>query len=273
MSEKPTGFQYSELYTQRGGATEDSIRLRKRLGFYLAHRPYNEREKVTACLREELGASAISSNLPMFFRDCALIDLLDSITIIYGELLISYSDHVSQGWLGFVARALEEENVAYRVDHEGGVHPAHDEEFTASRTATIALLDKPRYTAARKFFDEAVADLKQPHDTRDAIRKTFEAVENVAKLMVPSLSRLGATEVEKAIKPMATKSLTGVERDATNRMLASLAEWVNACHQYRHAPGSPEPDPPSLELALWMVSTGASHLRWLIAADQKLQPK
>ena len=143
------------------------------------------------------------------------------------------------------------------------MHPAHDEEFDASRRATIAALDKPRYAAARKFFKEAIADLKQPRDTRDAVRKTFEALENVAKLMCPGdIARLTDTEVKKYLRPIALEGTNGTERNARGSMIVSLAEWVNACQQYRHAAGQPEPDAPSLDLAILMVSEGAAYLRW-----------
>ena len=60
------------------------------------------------------------------------------------------------------------------------------------------MLGKPRYAAARKFFDDAIADLKQPRDTRDTVRKTFDAVENVAKQML-KVARLTANEVRGAL--------------------------------------------------------------------------
>ena len=217
-------------------------------------------------LNMELGATTNSLELSIYFEQCDIAALLSAITHVQTAL----GDVQGPGWRAFAQRAFKEENVAYTVDEKCGVHPAYDDEFDTSRQATIAALDKPRYAAARKFFDEAIADLKQPRDTRDAVRKTFEALENVAKLMCPDIERLGATEVKKYLQPIALDGTVGAERDARGRMIESFAEWVNGCQKYRHAAGQPEPVEPSLELAILMVSQGASWLRWLLTLDQAI---
>ena len=50
-------------------------------------------------------------------------------------------------------------------------------------------------------------------------------------------------------------------------MLASLKDWVDAAHFYRHEPGTEEVAQPPLPLAVYLVSIGASHLRWLAELD------
>jgi len=208
--------------------------------------------KIARASEEETGTHVYDHTLAEHITNCSLVDLLDNVTHALNALKESDSrgdPHVD--WYGFVDRALREENVAYVLDEHGGVHPAHDDEFDAARRATIAALGLPRYATARDFFDQSIADLKPPQDTRDAVRKVFEAVENVAKLMAPQISRLGATEVEKQIKPLVSKMPSGTEREATNQMLNGLANWVNASQQYRHAPSTQEPEPPSLALAIW----------------------
>lgn len=274
MSDKPKGKPYSLVYVERGAATEDSQRFRNRLRGYLRELPDDYLGIIASLISLETGASVYYESVAKHVTECSLSDLLDNITHITEalEAIQTPRPRPHQSWLYFVERALREENVGYVVDDEGGVHPAHDEEFGASRSATIALLDKARYTAARKFFDEAMADLKQPRDTRDAVRKTFEAVENVAKLMfAEEICRLTSTEVKRFVQPAALDKLTGTERNSTGRMIESFAEWVNACQQYRHAAGEPEPDEPSLDFALLLVSTGAAHLRWLITIVLELR--
>lgn len=197
--------------------------------------------------------------------------MLDGITRISSALHnpSSYGkDNPSANWLQFVERTLKEENVAYQVDRLGGVHPAFDEEFVAKRQATIAGLEGVRYAAVLDFYQKSIADLKPPYDTRDAVRKSFEAIENLTKLMLP-IARLTPTEVEKQLKALALTGLSGTERDAVSLMLKAFSGWVTACQQYRHASGKEEPDAPSLDLALWIVSDGAAHLRWLVALDRR----
>lgn len=275
MTEKPIGNPYSQVYLERGAAVEDSARFRARLREYLRNLPYSDRATIAERISEETGAHLYDANLAEHFTKCSLVDLLDNITHALNALEGSENPgRADAAWYGFVERALRQENVGYVLDKKGGVHPAYDEEFVASRLATIAALDLPRYRTAREYFEQCIADLKPPLDTRDAVRKVFEAVENVAKLITGNkIARLGAAEVEKNIKPLAMKTLTGAERDATHQMLTNLANWVNACQQYRHAPGTEEPGPPSLALAIWMVSVGAAHLRWLVDVDQKFVAK
>ena len=47
----------------------------------------------------------------------------------------------------------------------------------------------------------------------------------------------------------------------------SLKDWADACHNYRHAPGEPDPARPPEELAVVLVSQGFTYVRWL--ADLK----
>ena len=97
---------------------------------------------------------------------------------------------------------------------------------------------------------------------------SLEGVENLCKLMVP-VARLGPSEVEKHLKPLILARLSGVERNAANLMMNGFSDWICACQQYRHAPGSEDLEPPSLEFAIWIVSEGAAHLRWLAGIDKR----
>jgi hypothetical protein len=51
------------------------------------------------------------------------------------------------------------------------------------------------------------------------------------------------------------------------KMLSSLKDWVDAAHFYRHEEGAEKIAQPPLKLAVYIVSTGASHLRWLAEID------
>ena len=272
-NEKPFGQRFSDVYTERGVPTDDSAAARGRIGHFLANL-HTWEHHLAAKLREETGVSVYPGYIVEYFDKCDLRQFLNSITcpyLVFPKVPRQAADMSAGKWLDFVRKVFKQENIAYTVDDEGGVHPACDQEFDVSRRETIAMLGKPRYAAARKFFDDAIADLKQPRDTRDAVRKTFDAVENVAKQML-KVARLTANEVRGPLRTIACAGLDGTERDGTNRMIESFAEWVNACHQYRHAPGAPEPQPPSLHLAILMVSQGASWLRWLITLDQTNLP-
>jgi hypothetical protein len=57
------------------------------------------------------------------------------------------------------------------------------------------------------------------------------------------------------------------------RLAQSFADWVDAAHPYRHGQKSEEPVEPPEELAVLLVSQGASFVRWLVDLDQQLNPK
>lgn len=271
--ERPVGKPYSQVYVERGSASEDNTRFRKRIGNYIDNQPLAHTGAIAGILRQEVGVKVYARTLASYFEKCSLTDLLDGITHVTTALRGAeryLKEDPVQNWLRFVSRALKEENVAYQVDRLGGVHPAFDEEFVAKRQATIAGLGGTRYAAVLDFYQKSIADLKPPYDTRDAVRMSFEAIENLTKLMLP-IRRLTPNEVERHLKPLALTALSGTERNAVSLMLNALSDWVTACQQYRHASGNEEPDPPSLDLALWIVSDGAAHLRWLVALDRRQQ--
>jgi len=99
----------------------------------------------------------------------------------------------------------------------------------------------------------------------------YEAIENLFKLMLAGqASRLGKTEIDKYLKPKMTSLYNGHDLDSSKLMLSSLSEWVNGMQQYRHAPGATDPSGPPLDLAIFILSSGSSYLRWLLQIDEKL---
>ena len=52
-------------------------------------------------------------------------------------------------------------------------------------------------------------------------------------------------------------------------LINSMADWVDALHNYRHGQASDEPIAPSEELTIHIISTGSSYIRWLSQFDQK----
>ena len=175
-------------------------------------------------------------------------------------------------WQSFVARALTEECVGYRLDAECGVHYLVDEQFARNRVATLAGLCKDRYAAARHAFKEGMAALDgvEPN-TLPAVRGVFEANENVFKLMLgPNVLRLTEKEIDKHLRPIILTRYEGRSKEAARKMLSSFGDWVDGMHFYRHAPGSPEPSPPPIDLAVAIIDSGAAFLRWLIEIDSRV---
>ena len=166
-----------------------------------------------------------------------------------------------------VERIFRQENLSYKIDNDGVVHYFQDQEFDESNSSVIAGLAKASHAAARGAFEEAAAALRgATPDTLTAVRRAFDAVENIFKMMF-SEPRLGTSEINKRLKPLLSTKYEGRTVDAAKLMASAMSEWVNACHNYRHAPGEPDPSPPPIEVAVALVSTAASHIRWLLTLE------
>src|SRR5262249_36805027 len=271
------------VYVERGKPTQDSARMRRRFaslidsigGFH-----GGDSEPLSARAERELGIAAPWSENGSwrdFLEKWDLKDVLDIVTIGY-QFLVEQARtdaygrfrhrNYAQEWIAGVRRIFQEESVHYTVDAAGGVHFQFDEQFAKGRAATIASLQGERYANARHAFDGAMeAFSKAPPDGKTAVRGVFPAAENVFKL-ITSKDRLGAKEADDLSQII--DKLYAVDdpaRNSARKMLASLKDWVDAAHFYRHEPGTEEVAQPPLPLAVYLVSIGASHLRWLAELD------
>ena len=77
--------------------------------------------------------------------------------------------------------------------------------------------------------------------------------------------------IENQLKPKALELYAEdpVATESISKVFEGLASWVDAMHIYRHGQGTTEPVAPPLEYAVYVVSTGASFLRWLVDIDEK----
>ena len=174
----------------------------------------------------------------------------------------------AEKWIVEVRRIFREENVHYTVDDAGGVHFQYDEQFAKDRAAAIESLHADRYANALDAFNGAMSALSNaPPDGKSAVRGVFAAAENVFKL-ITSNTRLGSKEADD-LRPIIEKlyATDANARRSASKMLASLKGWVDAAHFYRHEPGTEEVAKPPLPLAIYLISTGGSHLRWLAELD------
>ena len=104
----------------------------------------------------------------------------------------------SERWVQKVERIFSEENVRFRVDRKGGVHPKVDEEFERGSIAAISILQPSRYANSLDAFHKSLAALAEsPPDGKEAIRKTFAAIEGLVRLMLLDVNRLASGSVSK----------------------------------------------------------------------------
>jgi len=278
----PSGKLYRDLYIERGAPTKDSERMRSRLRAFYEHRLTDHEDEIALEMHlrtgKEIdlihGAYHAYFDFAGFFRDADLIDVLHSITIIWQVVSRSHRESAAN-WRAFADQVMVEENVGYRVDNQGSVHPRVDDEFERNMASAIAALQPGRYGAARREFEKARdAAGSVPPDWNTAIWLTFVSAEIVFKLICDA-QRLEAAEVERRLKPRVRELYAGNEPaiDAANQLLNALGKWVSAAHQYRHGPKAEEPVPPPDDLAITLISGGATWVRWLAQIDQKLLTK
>jgi hypothetical protein len=266
----PTGLPFSHLYLERPQPRGDSPTARARLGFYILEIDVNYRVAIATRLQLELGTVIASHKIDQHFAKCTLAQLLDSVTYTFRELPrnASYTNKMpALEWAKFVQRVFNEEAMTYVLDDRGGVHPAPDQEFVTNKAATIACLSSARYEAVRILFEKGVSELRLPSGNNSAIRHTFEACENLFKLMF-DCNRLGEAEIEKSLRPTLKKHLDPADLIACGQMIGSMKSWTTAAHQFRHAAGTEAPLQATTDFAVLMVSTGAAYIRWLVSLDQ-----
>jgi hypothetical protein len=272
----PLGQRFSHVYLERGTPQQDNPRMRYRLARLIGD--IKDLELLPQRAEQELGIpspwSSGGHGWTFLLQRWELRDVLDLITIAYRHLTDKmrggmHDRNAPNRWLAQTRRILSEENVHYSVDDRGGVHFYVDEQFARNRAATIAALGSPRYANTLHAFEGTLTALSQvPPDGKGAIRATFAAIEGLFKLMFPDAPRLGAKETEKLRFRLQAKNANGgAALRSSLRMLNSFAEWIDAAQFYKHEQGSEDVAQPPLELAIYIVATGASHLRWLAELD------
>jgi len=269
------GKRFSQVYLEKGVPVADSNRLRNRLGAFYSETLRDYDGRIVRLIHRETGAKVpfiVSSyHVRRFFEQCDVRDLLDSITLIFQLLRDSSEGRLAQQWHEFVARAFREENVGYRLDDEGRVHFAVDEEFERTRSALLAGLSSQ--PAVQEAFQKAYSllDVDTP-DTAGAVRSVFESLEILYKHIIKAegKERLNTGGVQKKLKPILQQVFrdNGIACQACEHMMDSLCDWIDAGHMYRHGQKVETPLPPPIELAVLFISQGAGFIRFLLPFAQ-----
>lgn len=284
---EPLGQRFSLIYLRDGQPATDSPRLRKRLARQLEELcgDWQSQSRFGRHFVTETGAQ-VSHNAGTYYTNSIfdqgeLRDVLDAITVFYGWLKQQHDEErekyraIRYGisprakhteWSQFVARALREENVGYRLDEACGVHYFVDEDFERGRLATLVGLGSPLLANARQAYEDAFRHLDStPRDTKAAVRSVFEAAEILAKQIVPVAQRLNGKIIEGELRTKCIAALGGdaTEQKALASVFDSFGEWVTAMHLYRHGQAGDEPVAPSEELAVHAISTGSAYIRLL----------
>ena len=264
---------YSELYLRPQSLQDDSARMRTQIAAaFDAHIDFKNEEddKVANLLRRTTGTSLPSGSYGIywsnFFEKGEIRDILDLITCVHYVL----RGPRAAKWHTDIQFVFDRQNMKYMFGDDGAVRLRVDEAFETGRQTVIAALNLPRYGAAKAAFEAGYKLLSATSpDGKHAVRDIFEAIEIVFKLMFPETNRIGAPELGSHLKPLIETryAADAPARKSALRLLDQLKEWVAAAQFYRHGQGQEEPNQPPLELAVLLMSSGASHLRWLLELD------
>lgn len=275
VADPAPGARFSHVYDQRGEPTEDSERMRHRVGATIDSRDLVLDRKFKQFIERKIGISApYTKSWPTFVKEIELKHVLDLVTVtaeyIRGRGAPAGGETAARLWLGEIDSIFREENVHYRIEPKGGVRYYIDESFSRSRTATITAIADPRYANVLGEFEKGMAALAQATpDGKDSIRGVFAAVEGLFLLMFPDLRRLSAGDVSR-LQPLIEQIYNGNRRaqETSQKLLPSFRGWIDAAHGYRHEEGKPDAvAQPPLRLAVYIVDCGSAHLRWLAELD------
>lgn len=230
---------------------------------------------IHALVEEEIGvqfSTAVNGRMFLswvhFLRKIPLHKVLDTITVAYKGMVKGdrQGDFICQA-----NRILQEENIAYEIDEEGGVHPVIDRAYAATKQTAILGMSEPRYALSLARIEEVdVALLTPAPNYIQAIRSVFGANENLVKLMFskPRLDKASAIQ-EIGVKIQKIYANHPTMQRSSAQILQSFGGWIDAAHHYRYEEGAEEPSQPADELAIVLISEGLSFVRWLVAIDKK----
>jgi hypothetical protein len=278
MTVDDSGKRFSLVYLTTDEALQDSKRARVRVAWLLdkVGIPSDElADKVESTLGVKLPTTMEGYYLPAaFVEKCALRDFLDLISLVWRGF--QDNPHVERFWLDRCRKIFAEEHLRYVINDAGGVRFSADADFEKNVQATIQGLGHSSLKGALAAYDHCLEALsRSPPEGKSAVRSVFEAVEIVFKTLCAGARgrppRIGGGEIKDHLNPRLDSIYTEpIARQAAKKLAASLVDWVESAHVYRHGQASEEPVEPPFELAVTLVSEGSSFLRWLAVLHQRL---
>ena len=282
------GQIFSINYLRPADPVSDSNRFRVRLGHLVAEYSSEDYSDLGRYIGKNLGVKIPLQGAYSFkewFEKAKLTDVLDVITIVW-----RYYDDRSKAIPGFrrhdvlmekhrniwhktVSSSFRDEALAYRLDDKCGVHFFVDSEFEGVRGAAVTGLGSPRYSNVSNSLEKAYRFLDGKNlDTKSAARSAFEALEILARLIVPEAQNLNGKMIEVKLKPIVVDGcVDDAHKSMASAILDSLKEFVNGVHYYRHGQAEEAVVEPPLAIAIYILSQVSNAIRLLIPIDQRLQ--
>lgn len=274
--------RYSLLYCRSEMLSHDDKKMRVRLGALFDRMSSDHLdEEFSEFILQEMGVSIITLGFNGFHIEWTefigkldLEDLFDLVSL-YSEFFIIKTGRLPD-YVKSVERIFRERNVSYRIDKDAVIHPYIDMTFFALQENTIRGLRVQQLGAAIEHLNAADrAMLGENPDWREALRRIFDAAENVFKQMFDGETQLGTKAADNRLK-VEIEQIYASDQTAlrfANKQYAAFKSWIEAAHFYRHEPGKAEPTMPPADLAINFISQGLGHIRWLSDLTPQLKSK
>jgi hypothetical protein len=207
------GDFYSRNYLRSSVASPDNARARHRLAAYLEEYYSDDERDIGLCIERELGlkprypgSATYVIYWESFLSKLEIDDFLDVMTAAIRfrpqQRKNKRGSIVTYDLLSFARRVFSEQNLAYRIDDKGGIHPAIDAAFAINSLSLLRRLDEAQLQATAEHIARAERSLLPSScDGRQAIRSTFDAAENLLKVIFPNCTQLKAQSVTEQLGP------------------------------------------------------------------------
>lgn len=276
-SGRPVGQLFTTVYRDRGEARHDDPKFRVQLNHALWEIFSKEFFALGRYLGGHAGVTVPNSEGTMGFyyrfddylNECPLDELLDFLTHVVHFAEAKGMRSYGYTWIDRVRAALDTHNMAYEMDKLGGMHHKVDAAFARSQELTLTCLADARFEAARANTEAAFDCLTAIHQSaKMAVVNIFMAAESVFKLVLGKGVSLTSASVGKEFRSLVQARISGCDQATSqsfNALVSSFADWVDACHPYRHGQKDPNLVEPPMDLAILLVTQGADLIRWLVS--------
>jgi hypothetical protein len=279
--EVPKGRLYGEVYLPKAPPQQDDDRFRVRL--LVLVESIDETilaewiRKEMGLVVRQIGTYSVAYDFETFVGETlSWLDLLHFITKV--TKLLQRLDHARSGtkissakWVSDVQHLFIDQNMAWRIDTEGGVHPVQDGVMLGEVAAVLSGLGRVRYANVKREVDLAIAafDRLEEPNHKLAIRHTFQAAEGLFRQMFDGAERLTGGAIRQHLKQEVNRQGQNTTASrAAEDMVEAFSRWADAMQPYRHEQGVKDlvHQPPE-NLATLMMGQGMSYIRWLLSID------
>lgn len=262
MNDGVDGVAFRFNYARAEEKLQDSARARRRLAVAVSDWFDGlQGQRLLKRIDRQLGVGFYRS-FRDFFQNSDVLDVLSSVTVIWAEC------NNKPRLRAEIKQIFAEEDLAYRIDDEGGVHHLVDAEFAHLSAEILDGLGSAALVGAREALENALMHLNPERQSGKAvIRGIFEAAENAFLTVINGAARqLNKQALENYLKPLMMEKYQGVPdaEDKVNRQIAAIAAWVHTVHPYRHGASFEEEHEAPLDEAILSATTGMGIIRFLV---------